>query len=111
MGIRPVDMQGVIAQSVQSAPISRQAEDAAARGQTAAQAQFANKVEERNETIAETQNLGGNKVTPKEERDRQDAQKRKKKRQPGDPFEEVVDGPIFGSEDDAVVPRLIDFTA
>lgn len=108
MAIRPVDLQGVIAQSAQAAPLSRQSEEAVARSQAVAQNVFVGKLEERQETVAETDHASGNKVKPKEERDRQQAGQRKDKRRPGDPFDEVVDRTVFGSDDE---PHIIDFSA
>lgn len=114
MAIRPVDLQATILQSTQTAAVQRQAEVASQTGQSIAGQQFAAKVQERSETVQETDHLHGNKVEDvlKREPDRQEARDGKRKpRSPGQPFEGIEEsarGEIGAASGD---DHLIDFTA
>src|SRR5579872_6292072 len=104
-------MQGAIFQSAQTAPVQRQAETASEQAQNLAAQQFAAKVEERSETVQETESMLGNRVeeSTKKESNAEGGRKGKRQRQPGDTtgaLEESVLGatPVDGD-------HLIDFTA
>lgn len=109
MAIRPVELQATILQATQTAGVQRQAEVASQNAATIAGNQFAAKVEERSETVQETEHLRGNRVEEKGEPNRQGPRGRKRQpRQPGEPFEGIEDSL------DSVAPEgdhLIDFTA
>ena len=108
MAIRPTDLQLAIVNQAQNLPSQQRAEEGPRAAQAAAQAAFVQQTERRNESIAETQNAEGNKINVEErQRDDQSPQGRKRRRQPGDPFEEVV-AEAAGEGDP---PHLIDFTA
>ena len=110
MAIRPVDLQATIFQSTLTAQTQRQAEVAPQTAQTVAQQQWADQIEERQETVTETQHTEGNRVEEKGEANRQDADGRSKrrKRQPGDPLDELEDSVLSGAVEGQ---HLIDFTA
>ena len=109
MAIRPVDLQATIMQSTQTAPVQRQAEVASQTAQAIAGNQFAAKVEERSETVQETDHSRGNRVEEKGERERQEAHgKKRQPRQPGEPFEGIEEGLEAVAADG---DHLIDFTA
>ena len=63
MAIRPVDLQATILQSAQIAGQQRQAEVAPQTAQAVAAQQFADKIEERQETVHEADDLEGNRWT------------------------------------------------
>ncbi|MBV8600357.1 MAG: hypothetical protein JO359_02210 [Candidatus Eremiobacteraeota bacterium] len=110
MAIRPVDLQAAILQAPQTAAVQRQAEVAPQIAQTAAAAQFAAEVTERNEMVHETEHLRGNRVEERKEPDNQ--QERGKKRrphQPGEPFESIEESVLGAVPTDG--EHLIDFTA
>ena len=69
MAIRPVDLQGAFAAATQNASIVRNAEEAPAVAQQAAQATFVKQLEDREETIEESQHATGNKVQPRGDKD------------------------------------------
>ena len=79
MAIRPVDLQGAFVGAQANAAIVRNAEEAPAIAQAAANAQFASHVQDREETIEETQHAAGNKVRPRgeEQPDQQTGQQRR----------------------------------
>jgi hypothetical protein len=108
MAIRPTDLQLSIVNSVQQPPLSQRAEQAPALNQGLAQAQFAAQAEQRNERVAETQDLRGNKIEVGEkEPDPQADQDGQRRRQPRSTFDETVDE-AAGLTDDT---HLIDFKA
>lgn len=93
MAIRPVDLQGAYVAAQQNANIVRNAEEAPALAQQAANTNFAAQLEKREETIEQTSHASGNKVRPRGESDREaDGQaafeSQAHERQPGDAFEE-----------------------
>ena len=106
MAIRPTDIQGSIWQAVQTAPLNQRAQEAPRDAQAAAQAAFAAQIHEREETVAESGESLGNRVSPDAERDaRGDAERRDA--QPRNAFEEAVDDAAGLGEPQ----HLIDFTA
>jgi hypothetical protein len=110
MAIRPVDLQATILQATQTAQVQRQAEVASQTAQSIAGQQFAAKVEERSETVQESEELRGNRVEEKREPDRQDARRGRRARRAGEPFESIeesVRNEVAASDGD----HLIDFTA
>ena len=106
MAIRPTDIQGAIWQSTQTAALAQRAEEAPRLAQQAAQASFAAHVEEREERIAELDEVAGNMIDPNAERDGR-----------GDSYEPHDRAPVFRHAvvDEAAgvdePPHLIDFTA
>ncbi len=109
MAIRPVDLQATILQTTQTASVQRQAEVAAQTSAAIVGQQFADKVEERSETVQEADHARGNRVEEKGEPDHQRGQGKKRgARQPGQPFEGIEEGlgAVAGDGD-----HLIDFTA
>lgn len=108
MAIRPIDLQGVIANASQTAPLARQGEEAATLAQANAQASHVAKLEERTETIHESERGHGNKVNPEGERE-QGQPGKKRKRNPGEPFDDVLHTGTAGIADDE--PHFIDFSA
>ena len=109
MAIRPVDLQATILQTTQTAGVQRQAESGAQNAQAIVSQQFAAKVEERSETVQETDHSRGNRVEEKGERERQQPGGQKRQaRQPGEPFGAIEEGlgPVAPDGD-----HLIDFTA
>ena len=109
MAIRPIDLQGVIANSAQTAPLARQGEEASRLAQTNAQAAHVAKLEERTETIDESQRGHGSKVNAEGERE-QGSPGKKRKRNPGEPFDDVLQTGAVGLADDDE-PHFIDFSA
>ena len=111
MAIRPTDLQLAIISSAQSQPISQHAEESPRAAAAAAQAAFANQVEERQEKVTESGHARGNRI---EVNDRQqDAQeqpqgRRRRRHLPGEPFEEPS---VEAAVDPDEPPHLIDFTA
>jgi hypothetical protein len=110
MAIRPTDLQSALIVSTQAPPAQQRAEQAPVAAQAAAQAAFVSKTDERNERVAETTDAKGNKIEVKDRpRDEQQGGRgRKRERQAGDPFDEVVDE-AAGLDDST--PHLIDYTA
>lgn len=106
MAIRPVDLQGAIFQQTTTAAIAKAAEEAPRAAQMAAQSQFVQELEEREETVHETDAMRGNKVNP--EGDRQGGNEyRPRKRKPGQPVpDDVVEAAEFSDGE-----HIIDFTA
>jgi len=110
MAIRPVDLQATILQSTQTASVQRQAEVASQTAASLNNAQFAAKVEERSETVQETERQRGNRVEEKKEPDQQQARgRRQQARTPGQPFESIEENVL--TEGAASADHLIDFTA
>jgi len=114
MAIRPVDLQATILQSTQTAAVQRQAEVASQTAQNLSAQQFAAKVEERSETVQETEHLRGNKVEDvlkKEQGEYEPGTKRRRQqtRAQGAPFESIEESVL--SEGAASPDHLIDFTA
>lgn len=107
MAIRPSDLQGAIFQSAQSAPLTQRAEEAPRVAAMAAQAAFADQLHEREETVQTSGEAEGNKVDPRGERERQQPQGRKRRHEPGEPFDDTV-AEAAGFDEP---PHLIDFTA
>jgi hypothetical protein len=109
MAIRPTDLQNAIITSVQSQPLGQRAEQAPQNAQAAAQAQFVEKTDERNERVAEAGDAKGNRIEVGDRRrEEQGGKGRKRERKPGDPFDEVVED-AAGLTDGS--PHLIDYTA
>ena len=112
MAIRPVDLEATILQSTQTASVQRQAEVAAQTGAAIAGQQFAAKVEERSETVQETDRTRGNRVEEHgEPGDRGEPRGKRKARAQAQPFWEIEDslrGEIAATSDE---DHLIDFTA
>lgn len=107
MAIRPTDLQNAFVQTIQTPPIQQRAEEAPRTNQAAAQAQFESKTTERNETIAQSKEARGNRIEVGERQRERERKGRKRERQPGDPFEEVVEEAAGLGEPE----HLIDFTA
>ena len=111
MAIRPVDLQATILQSTQTAAVQRQAEVASQTAQGIAGQQFAAKVEERSETVQESDRARGNRVEEHGEPDRQEPRHKRKQRPQGQPFagiEESLQGEMSAASDG---DHIIDFTA
>ena len=107
MAIRPVDLQGAILQQTQIAGAQKAAEDAPRAAQVAAQAQFVQQLERREETVNETESLHGNRVNPEGERQGGGAGYRKRERKPGEPLpEDAVELAAYSDGE-----HIIDFTA
>jgi hypothetical protein len=111
MAIRPTDLQSALIVSTQAAPTQQRLEQAPLSAQAAQQAAFVSKTDERNERVAETTDLQGNRIGVRE-RDQPDQQEggrgRKRERKPGDPFDEVVEEAAGLSDGTA---HLIDYSA
>jgi len=108
MSIRPADIQASIYQATQTASTNARAEEAPHAAQLNAQASFVAAVQERQERIADTGNAGGNRVNARPDREQQDLPERKKRpRQPGEPFDEVV----HEAAGDGEAEHMIDYTA
>ncbi|MGH7659888.1 MAG: hypothetical protein ACRENA_03080 [Vulcanimicrobiaceae bacterium] len=108
MAIRPVDLQATILQTTQTASVQRQAEVAAPTAASINGQQFAAKVEERSETVQETDHGRGNRVEEKGSPDQQEPRGKKRQgRQPGQPFEGIEEDLPMAADGD----HLIDFTA
>jgi len=110
MAIRPTDLQSALIVSTQAPPTQQRAEAAPGSAQSAAQAAFVSKTDERNERVAESTDAKGNRI---EVRDRPQDQEqggrgRKRERKPGDPFDEVVEEAAGLSDG---TPHLIDYSA
>jgi len=108
VAIRPTDLQGSIIQSVQNAQLAQRADEGPQQAALAAQATFANKLSQREESVAGSGEVDGNRVSAEGRREQQPGFSRKR-REPGAPqtFEETV-------EDEAGLgepAHLIDFTA
>ncbi|HXP93505.1 MAG TPA: hypothetical protein VN905_08540 [Candidatus Binatia bacterium] len=107
MAIRPVDLQGAILQQTQTAGIAKQAEDAPRAAQIAAQNQFVQQLEQREETVRETDTLEGNKVNPEGERQGGGPGRRRREHKPGEPLpEDAVELAEYSDGE-----HIIDFTA
>ena len=101
MAIRPVDLQGAYVAAQQNANVLRNAEEAPAVSQQAANVNFAAQLEKREETIEQTAHASGNKVRPRGESDRdaegqESFESQAHERQPGEPFEEPPAGHPLG---------------
>jgi len=110
MAIRPTDLQNALIVSTFAPPVNQRAEQAGSIAQGAAQAEFVAKTDERQEKVAETTELKGNKIAVKDKPDQEQggAKGQKRERRPGDPYEEVVDEAAGLSDG---TPHLIDYTA
>jgi hypothetical protein len=110
MAIRPTDLQSALIVSTQAAPTQQRLEQAPGLNQAAQQAAFVAKTDERNERVAETTDLQGNRIDVKEREqpDQQGGRGRKRERKPGDPFDEVVEEAAGLSDGTA---HLIDYSA
>lgn len=109
MAIRPVELQATILQSAQTAGVQRQAEVAPQNAAAVTGQQFAAKVEERSETVQETDQLHGNRVEERGPRDQPGSRgKKRQARQPGEPFEGIEGGLGAVTADG---DHLIDFMA
>ena len=109
MAIRPTDLQSALIVSTQAPPINQRAEQAPVAAQSAAQAQFEAKAEERNERVAETTHAKGNRIEVRDQpQEQQGGKGQKRERKPGDPFEEVVEDAAGLSDGTA---HLIDYSA
>ena len=110
MAIRPTDLQSALIVSTQASPLQQRQEQGPVAAQAAQQAAFVSKTDERNERVAETTDLQGNKIGVKEREqpDQQGGRGRKRERKPGDPFEEVVEDAAGLSDGTA---HLIDYSA
>jgi hypothetical protein len=108
VAIRPVDLQGAIFQATQNAGVQKTAEDAPRAAQIAAQAQFVEQLEHRQESVAETGGLEGNKVNAETEREGSGTGYRPRRHhKPGEPLQEdAVELAQFGDGE-----HTIDFTA
>jgi len=106
VAIRPVDLQGAILQQTQIAGAQKAAEDAPRAAQIAAQQQFVQELEHREESIEETDYLRGTKVNPEGERQGGGANYRKRERKPGPLPDDVVELAEFSDGE-----HIIDFTA
>ncbi len=107
MAIRPTDLQGSIIQSVQNAQLAQRNEEGPQQAALAAQATFASKLHQREESIAESGEVDGNRVSADGGREQPGFQGKRRRRDGGETFEEVV-------EEDAGLgepAHLIDFTA
>ena len=108
MAIRPTDLQVSFVQTIQNPPIQQRAEEAPRTNQAAAQAQFESKATERTETVGESKEARGNRIEVGDrQREQQEGKGRKRERNPGEPFEEVVEEAAGLGERQ----HLIDFTA
>jgi hypothetical protein len=108
VAIRPVDLQGAIFQQTQNAGLNKAAEEAPRAAQVAAQNQFVQELERREETVQETDTMRGNRVTPGGDRQGGgNAQGRRRERKPGEPLpEEPVELAEYSDGE-----HIIDFTA
>ena len=109
MAIRPTDLQGSIIQSVQNAQLAQRNEEGPRQAALAAQAQFASKLEEREESVSGTEDVEGNRISADDGQREQPGFKRGKRRRPDgtEAFEEVVEEEAGLGEP----AHLIDFTA
>ncbi len=107
MAIRPTDLQGSIIQSVQSAQVAQRSEEAPQQAALAAQASFASKLQQREESIAESGEVDGNRVSAEGGREQPGFQRKRRQPGGGETFEEVVEEEAGLGEP----AHLIDFTA
>jgi uncharacterized protein with von Willebrand factor type A (vWA) domain len=107
VAIRPTDLQGSIMQSVQNAQFAQRAEEGPHQAALAAQATFASKLEEREESVGETGEVEGNRVSADGGREQPGSGRRKREHRAGAAFEEAVDEEAGLSEP----AHLIDFMA
>jgi hypothetical protein len=107
MAIRPVDFQGAIFQSNQTAGTQRAAEQAPLAAQAAVAASTQKQAEEQRQTISETQDTANQRIRERQERE-PDTRENKKRRQAGQPFAALDEEaqPLSDGE-----PHIIDFTA
>jgi hypothetical protein len=110
MAIRPTDLQLSVISQIQTPPIAQRAEEAPRNAQVAALAVFAAQTEQRNESVAETGQLQGNRIEvgERERNDQQYEPQGRRRRRPGMPAEEPVAESVV---DPGEPPHLIDFTA
>jgi len=107
MSIRPADIQASIYQATQTAPVVARAEEAPHASQVALQASFAAAVQERQERVQDTGSATGNRVNARPDREQETSERKKRQRQPGEPFDEV----IHEAAGDGEGEHIIDFTA
>jgi hypothetical protein len=108
VAIRPTDLQGSIIASVQSAQLAQRNEEGPRQAALAAQAQFANQLKQREESVSGATDVAGNRISSKGEREQQEFKDGKRRSPSGDPASETVD------EDDAALgepAHFIDVTA
>ena len=110
MAIRPTDLSLSIASQVQTPPLAQHAEEAPRTAQAATQALFAAQTEQRNETVAETGQLQGNRIEVGE-RERNDQQYEPQGRRRRRPAAQAAEPVAETSVDPGEPPHLIDFTA
>jgi hypothetical protein len=92
VAIRPTDLQGSIIQSVQSAQLAQRGEDGPQQAALAAQATFASKLQQREERIAESGEVNGNRVSAEGGNREQPAFRRKRRKLAAvEPVAEVVE--------------------
>lgn len=110
MAIRPTDLQLSIVSQVQTPPIAQRAEEGPRTAQVVAQGVFAAQTQERNERVAETGDLKGNRIEvgDRERDDQNQPQGRRRRHRPGTAFEEPAAESVVDPGDP---PHLIDFTA
>ena len=94
MAIRPVDLQLAYLAAQQNATIVRNAEEAPAIAQQAANANFAAQVHEREETVVKTDHTVGNKVRPRGEERPQEQELADQQGSPHHPPEEAPAEPL-----------------
>jgi hypothetical protein len=104
--IRPIDLQTTIL-SAQNTPAPQRAEDGTRTTAQAAQAAFAAELTHRDESVAPTTEVLGNRIDAKpDEHEKHGGDSHKRK--PSSPFEEAVDEAAGSSEEP---PHIVDFTA
>ena len=107
MAIRPTDIQGSIWQASQTAPLAQRAEEAPRAAQQAAQASFAAHLAEREERVAGTDHVLGNRIDPDSQGNGGADTYEPQERRAQHAFENVVDEASGLDEP----PHLIDVTA
>ena len=109
MAIRPTDLQTALITQTQTPPTVQRAEQGPVAAQQAAQAQFIAKTDERNERVAESGDLQGNRIELRDQaQDQQPGGKKRRERKPGDPFDETVEEAAGLSDG---IAHLIDYSA
>ena len=113
--IRPMDLQNSILQSIQSASAVQRVEEQPRQAAHATQAAFAAEVTRRDEQVAESSDVSGNRVGAKSQQERQSGQ-RKRKHKPGARFDEVVSDADSSAEPAHIIDsdepaHIIDFSA
>jgi len=108
VAIRPTDLQGSIIQSVQNAQLAQRNEEGPQQAALAAQATFASKLQQREESVASSGEVDGNRVSA-EGGSREQPGFTRKRRKPAEAetFDEVVEEEAGLGEP----AHLVDFTA